>query len=200
MLSFLRALTYEPGCLGAVVPSGAALSELIAREITAASGPLIELGPGTGVFTRALLARGVREDHLTLIECRSDFVKLLRIRFPDARVLSMDAAHMRQRNLFHDTPVGAVVSGLPLLNMPPTKIMGVLSGAFSYMRPEGAFYQFTYGPRCPVPKPFLDRLGLRATRVGRAFLNVPPATVYKITRRHPSDRRSANPLRRIREH
>ena len=53
------------------------------------------------------------------------------------------------------------------------------------MRPTGSFYQFTYGPRCPVPRPILDRLGLKATRVGGTIRNIPPASVYRITRRQP---------------
>ncbi len=101
-------------------------------------------------------------------------------------MLSIDAARLRQHNLFNDASVGAVVSGLPLLNMSSAKIVGVLTGAFGYMRRGGAFYQFTYAPRCPVPRPFLDRLGLKATCLGRAFINVPPAAVYRITRRQPS--------------
>lgn len=186
VLSFFRAWVSDPGSVGALAPSGLALAKLMASEITADSGPIIELGPGTGVFTRALLARGVREEDLTLVEYQSDFVKLLQRRFPEARVLSMDAAGLHQRELFQNSPVGAVVSGLPLLNMPPRKALAILSGAFGYMRPSGAFYQFTYGPRCPVPRSFLDRLGLHATCVGRALVNVPPASVYRITRRRPS--------------
>ena len=50
------------------------------------------------------------------------------------------------------------------------------------MRPGGAFYQFTYGPRCPVPRPILDRLGLKATRIGGTVRNIPPAGVYRISR------------------
>jgi phosphatidylethanolamine/phosphatidyl-N-methylethanolamine N-methyltransferase len=67
--------------------------------------------------------------------------------------------------------------------MSPLKVTAILTGAFSYLRPGGAFYQFTYANRCPVPRRLLDRLGLKSTRVGRALLNVPPATVYKLTRR-----------------
>jgi phospholipid N-methyltransferase len=185
ILPFIRAWALHPGRVGAIAPSGAALAALMASEITSGSGPVIELGPGTGVFTRAILARGIREEDLTLIECGSDFVRLLQLRFPEARVLQVDAARLAHQNLFENAPVGSVVSGLPLLNIPARKVIAILSGAFGYMRPGGAFYQFTYGPRCPVPRPFLDRLGLKATRVGRAVLNVPPATVYRISRRTP---------------
>ena len=62
---------------------------------------------------------------------------------------------------------------------------GIVGGAFSLLRAGGAFYQFTYGPRCPVPRPILDRLGLEATRVGGTVRNLPPASVYRISRRKP---------------
>lgn len=183
VFSFLRAWVTDPGTVGALAPSGGSLAKLMASEITSASRPIIELGPGTGVFTRALLDRGLRQEDLTLIEYQSEFVRLLKRRFPKARVLSMDAAALHLNELFQNAPVGAVVSGLPLLNMSPRKSIAILAGSFSYLRPGGAFYQFTYGPRCPVPGSCLDRLGLHATRVGRALLNVPPASVYRIRRR-----------------
>jgi phosphatidylethanolamine/phosphatidyl-N-methylethanolamine N-methyltransferase len=186
VLSFFRALTADPLTVGAIAPSGLALAEAITREISAASAPVIELGPGTGVFTQALLDRGLREEDLTLIECGSDFARMLQVRFPRARVLWTDAARLDRHALFEAAPVGAVVSGLPLLNMTPRKVVSILTGVFSYVRPGGAMYQFTYGPRCPVPRPLLDRLGLKAARLGRVLRNVPPASVYRITRRSPT--------------
>lgn len=182
-LSFFMSWMSSPRRVGAIAPSGAALADLITREITGKTGPILELGPGTGAFTYKLLKRGVRPQDLTLIEYGSDFMKLLQMRFPGARVLWMDAARLATERLYDGAPVGAVVSGLPLLNMSTRKVVSILGGAFSYVRPGGAFYQFTYGLSCPIPRPVLDRLGLRATLVDRAFLNVPPAAVYKLTRR-----------------
>jgi phospholipid N-methyltransferase len=185
-LSFFTAWMAAPGRVGAIAPSGAALADLITRDITPNTGPVLELGPGTGAFTYHLLKRGVRQQDLTLIEYGSDFMRLLQFRFPGARVLWMDAARLASERLYEGAPVGAVVSGLPLLNMSPRKVMAIVGGAFSYLRPGGAFYQFTYGMRCPVRRPILDRLGLRATLVDRAILNVPPAAVYRLTRRAQS--------------
>ena len=119
VLFFLRAWTSDPLRVAAIAPSGPALAELITREITPECGSVLELGPGTGVFTRALLARGVRAEDLTLVENSADFAELLRIRFPKARVLRMNAARLYRHHLFDDAPVGAVVSGLPLLSMRP---------------------------------------------------------------------------------
>ncbi|WP_082070366.1 rRNA adenine N-6-methyltransferase family protein [Bradyrhizobium sp. LTSP885] len=185
-LSFFTAWMAAPGRVGAIAPSGAALAELITRDITANTGPVLELGPGTGAFTYQLLKRGLRQQDLTLVEYGSDFMRLLQLRFPGARVLWMDAGRLASERLFEGAPVGAVVSGLPLLNMSPRKVISIVGGAFSYLRPGGAFYQFTYGMRCPVRRPILDRLGLRATLVDRAILNMPPAAVYRLTRRPQS--------------
>jgi phosphatidylethanolamine/phosphatidyl-N-methylethanolamine N-methyltransferase len=113
-VSFFRALMADPYRVGAITPSGPALAELITREISASTGPVIELGPGTGVFTSALLRRGVREENLALIEYGSDFVRLLQLRFPDAHVLWMDAAQLKNLAVFEKASAGAVVSGLPL--------------------------------------------------------------------------------------
>jgi phospholipid N-methyltransferase len=185
VLLFFRALACSPRSVGAIVPSGANLASLITSEIDAASGPVLELGPGTGVFTEALLERGVKESDLTLVEYGSDFMRLLQARFPSARVLWMDAAWMASYKLF-EQPLGAVVSGLPLLNFPAKKVTAILTAAFSNLRDSGAFYQFTYGMQCPVSKSHLDELGLQANCMGRVLLNVPPASVYRFTRKQPS--------------
>jgi phospholipid N-methyltransferase len=182
-MSFFLAWLASPGRVGAIAPSGDALAELITREIGPSTGPVVELGPGTGAFTYKLLKRGVRPSDLSLVEYGSDFVKTLQLRFPGSRVLWMDAARIGSSGLFGEKDIGAVVSGLPLLNMSPRKMIAILDGSFSVIRAGGAFYQFTYGVRCPVPRRILDRLGLKATLVDRAILNIPPAAVYRLTRR-----------------
>jgi phospholipid N-methyltransferase len=183
IVKFARAWIRAPLQIGAVLPSGGALARLITSEIGPDTGPVIELGPGTGVFTSALLARGVQPSDLTLIEADPDFVRLLQLRFPGVRVLCADASRLTEVPLDTMRPAGAVVSGLPLLAMAPDAVTGIVTGSFAHLRPGGSFYQFTYGPRCPVPPAVLDRLGLEAVRVGRTFRNFPPAAVYRISRR-----------------
>jgi phospholipid N-methyltransferase len=183
IVKFARAWVRAPLQIGAVLPSGGALSRLITSEIGPDTGPIIELGPGTGVFTSALLARGVQPSDLTLIEADPDFVRLLQLRFPGVRVLCADASRLTEVQLDMSRPAGAVVSGLPLLAMTPDVVIGIMMASFAHLRPEGSFYQFTYGPRCPVPRPILDRLGLGAVRIGWTFRNFPPAAVYRLFRR-----------------
>jgi phospholipid N-methyltransferase len=68
--------------------------------------------------------------------------------------------------------------------MPPAQVTAIVQGAFErQLRSGGMFYQFTYGPRCPLPPALLARLNLQARRVGSALLNLPPAAVYCISRR-----------------
>ncbi|MGV2068062.1 class I SAM-dependent methyltransferase [Agrobacterium sp. 22-226-1] len=184
-LMFFRAWLSAPLRVASVTPSGRALSSLMTAEISGQTGTVIELGPGTGVFTEALLQQGVAEENLVLVEYGAEFANQLCARFPAATTVQMDAALLRKLPLHASAPVGAVVSGLPLLSMPVRKVHAVLEGAFSHLRHGGAFYQFTYGPRCPIARPLLDRLGLKATHVGCTLANVPPAAVYRITRRRP---------------
>ena len=180
-LRFARSWVSNPLRVAAIAPSGARLARLMTREIGVQHAPVLELGPGTGVFTRALLDRGIDEADLTLVELESDFAAILRDRYPRARVLHADASRLAGMNLFPDRQAGAVLSGLGLLSMPTRTVFGILAGAFACLRPDGAYYQFTYGPRCPVPRPILDRLGLKSERVGGTLVNLPPASVYRIS-------------------
>lgn len=183
-LFFLRSWLRNPRRVGAVAPSGQALARRITAQITPVSAPVIELGPGTGAFTQAILARGVPPEQLVLVEADRAFARALEARFPMLRVLAMDAARLgRSEPLFGDALAGAVVSGLPLLAMPGDVVEAIVAGAFAQLREGGSFYQFTYGPRCPVPRDMLERHGLVAQRIGYALWNLPPASVYRIARK-----------------
>ncbi|MDX8521558.1 class I SAM-dependent methyltransferase [Mesorhizobium dulcispinae] len=181
-LSFFMAWTLAPFRIGSVTPSSPSLAALITREIGPETGPVLELGPGTGPFTRALLERGVQERDLTLVEADPDFASLLTRRFPAARVVEMDAAGLRHLSLFDGPHAGAAVSGLPFRLISPRKSSAILEGVFANLRPGAALYQFTFGRRCPFDQTVLDRLDLEAVRIGSTFRNFPPATVYRVSR------------------
>lgn len=182
-LHFLHRWFADPRHVGAVAPSGRALAELITRHIHGRSGRIAEFGAGTGVFTHALLRRGVREGNLVLIERDETFAARLRERFPHAHVLAMDAERFGEWARAERFAAGAIVSGLPLRNFAQDSRRHILASAFASLCGDGAFYQFTYGFACPVPAALLERLQLEATRVGCALRNLPPATVYRLRRR-----------------
>lgn len=191
---FFEAWRAKPLQIAALAPSGAALAALMTHEIPPGIGQVLELGPGTGVFTRAILARGVRASALTLVEYEGAFAQLLSDRFPEATVIQMDAAKLIGDVRFGPGNFGAVISGLPLLSMRPRTVLRILAGSFGALGDGGSFYQFTYGPSCPVSRKILDRLGLKATRVGGTFANFPPAWVYRISRRSMPRNRGINSL------
>jgi len=182
-LRFFTAWLRAPLRVASITPSGNGLSELITSRISPATGAVLELGPGTGVFTRALLARGIAEQDISMVELDDDFVPLLRKRFPAARLVRMDARRIAHSDVFFGSRFGAVVSGLPLLSMPADAVTDILRGCLDYLQPEGAIYQFTYGPSCPIRRSILEALGLHAEWIGRTLRNVPPASVYRIARR-----------------
>jgi phosphatidylethanolamine/phosphatidyl-N-methylethanolamine N-methyltransferase len=181
LAAFFRALLAEPRKIGAIAPSGGRLARLMTSEIEPLSGKVLELGPGTGVFTQALLKRGLPARDLTLVELETRFIAPLRQRFPDATILQRDASELAackaELGLY-----AAIVSGLPFRNMPMEVISAIVGGAFGLLERGGAFYQFTYGHACSVPPGVLEPLGLKASRLGRVRLNIPPASVFRISR------------------
>jgi phospholipid N-methyltransferase len=136
-----------------------------------------------------MIARGIPEHRLALVEADSAFADALKARFPRARVLAMDATHLGEVAGLFDEPAGAIVSGLPLLAMPIGKVALILQGAFRHLRQGGALYQFTYLPRCPVPWRVMYDLELEAHSIGCAWANLPPAFVYRFSRISPEWRR-----------
>ena len=180
---FLRAWLADPFAIAAVAPSGPTLARLMTAGIGPETGPVIELGPGTGVFTRALLSQGVAPENLLLIERSPSFTLLLRERFPDLDIVCDLAQRLdhHARARLPGSP-GAIVSGLPLLAMARLAQQQILAAAFSALRPGGTFVQFTYGHVPPVDKAVAKGLRLRSDCIGRTFRNLPPASVYSIRR------------------
>lgn len=181
LAAFFRALLAEPRKIGAIAPSGGRLARLITSEIEPSTGRVLELGPGTGVFTEALLKRGLSARDLTLVELETRFIALLKQRFPDVTILQRDACELATCKA-ELGPQAAIVSGLPFRNMPAEAISAIVGGSFSLLERRGAFYQFTYGHVCSIPPGVLEELGLHAERLGRVRLNIPPASVFRISR------------------
>ena len=180
---FFKTWLKRPMRTGAVVPSSNALARLITSEIVPNGGPVIELGPGTGAFTRSILAKGLPEDKLTLVENSPDFIALLRQRYPKAQLLEMDVTRMRMwDDPWNNMQAQAVISGLPLLTMGLRAQWNVVGACMQSLRAGAAMYQFTYMTRCPIEPTILSRLGLKAERMGSAMFNLPPASVYRISK------------------
>jgi phosphatidylethanolamine/phosphatidyl-N-methylethanolamine N-methyltransferase len=174
---FIRSWIERPLTIGAVTPSGKILARTMARYVDPAStGPVVELGPGTGPVTEALVEAGVNPSRLVLVEFNPNFCRLLRSRYPDATLVQGDAYGMRKLlETLLLQPAAAVVSGLPLITKPIRTRLRLLRDAFDLMRPGAPFVQFTYSVAPPLPKRFG---GFSVESSQRIWMNIPPARVW----------------------
>jgi phosphatidylethanolamine/phosphatidyl-N-methylethanolamine N-methyltransferase len=177
---FFRSWLDNPAVAGAVSPSGRFLARMMARYVDPRkAGPVVELGPGTGAITEALLKRGIAPGRLFLVEFDPGFCKLLKRRFPGVHVIKGDAYQLSQtlKGRFRRPPA-AIVSSLPLLLKPETQRLALLADAFDCMTPDGCFVQFTYGRISPVPRDKALALDFHVEASPPVWLNLPPARVW----------------------
>jgi phosphatidylethanolamine/phosphatidyl-N-methylethanolamine N-methyltransferase len=176
-VQFIRSWFEKPLSTGAVMPSGKLLARTMARQVdTETAGPIIELGPGTGPVTEALVAHGVDPARLVLVEFNPVFCRMLRSRYPAATVVQGDAYRLKHLlgSLMRE-PAAAVVSGLPLFTKPLRTRLRLISEAFGLLTPNAPFIQFTYSVVSPIPKTLP---GVHARATERIWLNLPPAQVW----------------------
>ena len=174
---FLRSWIEKPLHMGAVMPSSKLLARTMAQYVDVDSkGPVIELGPGTGAITNALIEHGVDQKRLVLVEYNPGFCALLRDRYPQARVVQGDAYALRASlDAVLDVPASAVVSGLPLVTKPMLTRLKLIRDAFVALAPGAPFVQFTYSVAPPIPK---SLPGVSTEASERIWMNLPPARVW----------------------
>ena len=176
---FWRNLLEHPRLTGAVAPSSPFLARAMARAIgPAAQGLIVELGPGTGPVTKALINEGVARERLVLVEYDAGFCRMLAQRFAPARVVQGDAYDLPATLAdYAGVKIAAVVSSLPLLNQPAALRAKLIDDAFALMGPRGVFVQFTYGLDSPVPRQACVNK-YSATGGAPIWRNLPPARVW----------------------
>jgi len=174
---FIRSWLDKPISMGAVSPSGRALARTMAGYVDPAiPGPVIELGPGTGPVTEALVKHGIDPARLVLVEFNPSFCRLLRTRYPEATVIQGDAYRIQHLlgGLLRES-AAAVVSGLPLQTKPFKQRLKLMGEAFELMTPGAPLVQFTYAMVSPIPmRP--SEVTAEASRP--IWQNLPPARVW----------------------
>jgi len=175
---FLQEWLANPQRTGSVTPSSPRLAAAMARWLPVdPESYVLELGPGTGAVTQALLERGLREDRLVAIERNPKLARLLRKRFPSAHVITGDAWQLDDLLREHAEPierVGAVISSLPLLNFPPAKAEALAEKIRSILEQGGKWVQFSYHLGTRRPHGTSQFLRLASNII---WLNIPPARV-----------------------
>ncbi|MDB5490551.1 MAG: phospholipid N-methyltransferase [Micavibrio sp.] len=175
-LRFLGRMVAHPRRVGAIAPSGHALAEAMVSQVDMSQpGPVLELGPGSGVMTRELLARGLPPEQLTVIERDPEFAKIVSLRFPDVNVINGDAFKLGEL-LTGKFPqkFKAIISGIPLLNLPADRRGELINTALDQLAPGAPLIQFSYGFHSPVAAPS----GSRVEMTTFIWRNLPPARVW----------------------
>ena len=184
-LKFFKGWIDKPKAVGSIIPTSSVTAKRMASIIDTSSGlPVLEVGPGTGVITKAILARGVKPENLTCIEYAHDFVVHLQRNYPGVDVIEGDAFDL-------DTTLGekakltfvSVVSGVPLLNFPVATRVKYIESLLDRMPAGRPIVQLTYGPKSPVP-PGLGNYTVE--RFDFIIRNIPPTTlwIYRRGKRH----------------
>jgi len=174
LLGFAREFLRSPRNTGAICPSSSALAQRMAAMVPDGPGKVIELGPGSGPMTNALLCRGVRPEDLILVERSRHFADKLRQRFPTVQIIHGDACELADLLGNSKEPIRAIVSSLPLRSLPRDTVEAIREQIARISGPGTRVIQFTYhihDLRDPSEPPF--SLAQRSV----VWRNFPPARV-----------------------
>jgi phosphatidylethanolamine/phosphatidyl-N-methylethanolamine N-methyltransferase len=179
-LLFWRRYLHRPLGVGAVAPSGPNLARAMIETLAPGDkDTIVEIGPGTGPFTRALIAAGIEPSRLILVEFDAEFVRHLRQRFPGVNVLQGDASQLPQllKEQGHGT-VPRILSGLPLRSMPSGARSAITRAMATSLAAQGSLVQFSYFVAPPLAEAEVKACGLTGRRARAVMANIPPAFVW----------------------
>ena len=176
-LKFFKGWIDKPRAVGSIVPTSTITARKMASIVDTKSGlPVLEVGPGTGVVTRAILAHGVKPENLYAVEYSADFVRHLRRLYPGVNVIEGDAFNLDKTLGDHkDMVFDSVVSGVPLLNFPVPQRVAYIESLLDRVPPGRPIVQLTYGPVSPVPP---GRGNYTVERFHFILRNIPPTQLW----------------------
>jgi phosphatidylethanolamine/phosphatidyl-N-methylethanolamine N-methyltransferase len=175
--AFLKSVYRDPARAGSVAPSSSALSRRMASLVRDDAAHVLEIGAGTGAFTRALLERGIPPERLWAVEIDSSLADFLEEQFPTVHVLCGNAVDLAALlPAWVQGRIDAVVSGVPMRNLSREERRRTVTSALKMLKAGGELLQFTYGFRSPIET---KGLSLKAEALGRVWSNLPPAAVWR---------------------
>ena len=180
-LLFLRRWLANPLQMGSIVPSSAALCRRIVQQVHLEDGEaVLELGAGTGVIGRALLASGIPGTQMVTIEIVPSMAEHLRQILPGVYVIAGDARRLPDLlpSRFGGR-IGTVICGIPLVLLPLAEQRRFID-AIEAVAPGKGFLHYSYCVTSPLP---WRKHGLVARREAWTALNFPPASVWRYTPR-----------------
>ncbi|MGE6742211.1 phospholipid N-methyltransferase PmtA [Allorhizobium pseudoryzae] len=180
-IRFFKGWIDGPKRVGAILPTSGITARRMASVITPKTGlPVLELGPGTGIITKAILQRGIKPENLVSIEFSTDFFQHLTRNFPGVHFINGDAFDLQNTlGSFKDVQFDAVISAIPMLSFPMERRIALLEDLLDRMPHGRPVMQITYGPVSPiVAKPDSYRI----KHFDFVVRNIPPAQLWVYTR------------------
>ena len=177
--TFLKEFFTNPRHTGALFPSSKALAKRMASFVPQQeNGLVVELGPGTGPVTLALLNAGVPPERLVLVEFSEELVNCLRRKFPQLKIIhgnACDLADLLDQHLGKERPeIISIVSSLPLKTLPKQVVVRISAETRKVLSKNGNLIQFTYDIR---PKQPVRYEGLNRVASTIVWKNMPPARI-----------------------
>ncbi len=178
-IAFLRGFLERPKEVGSIIPSSRWMERRITRTADLAKAKLaVELGPGTGGTTKALLAAMAPDAKLLAIEINPGFCQLIQESINDPRLIVHEgsAADIPEALVKHDLGAPDVVlSGIPFSTMPKELGLAILRSVESSLAPGGRFVAYQF-------RDVVHTLGKQVfgpASVQLELLNMPPMRVYR---------------------
>ena len=174
-LVFFKRFVSHPGRVGSVIPSSRFLCRQMIKQIPwSEANVIIELGPGTGVFTKTILGKKRQDAQFFVVERDPAFQQVLRDRFPGLLIRD-EAIHLtRYLSELQLAKADVIISGLPFAVFPPDLRKGILDNVLESLAPGGMFVTFQYSLQ--LKRELQQRFG--KVEISFTPLNVPPAFVY----------------------
>jgi phosphatidylethanolamine/phosphatidyl-N-methylethanolamine N-methyltransferase len=171
----------KPLRIAAANPSGSRLADALAGCVDLArSGPVLELGAGTGSLTRGLVRAGCPQDRIVALEREPRLVAVLRRDFPRMTVIEGDATRIGEYLAGRVERLAGVVSSLPIKWFPLEAQRAIVNPCLELLGPGGRFLQITNAFASPLP---IDSLGIAGRELSRVWLNLLPAQIWSYSQR-----------------
>ena len=152
-IRFFKGWQRDKKGVGALLPTSSITARRMASVIDTSSGlPVLELGAGTGVITKAILERGVHPRNLVSLEYASHFYDLLRRRFPEVDIRNGDVFDLDTvLDERRDQAFDCVISAVPMLSFPLERRITLMRNLLSRIPRGRPVIQITHGPMSPLP-------------------------------------------------
>ncbi|MFC3071692.1 phospholipid N-methyltransferase PmtA [Shinella pollutisoli] len=182
-IRFFKGWMSNTRAVGSIIPTSSITARRMASVVEPSSGrPVLELGPGTGVITKAILQTGLAPDRLVSVEYSTDFYNHLVERFHGVNFINGDAFDLDATlGALADTTFDCIISAVPLLNFPMHRRVALIEDLLSRVPAGRPVVQISYGPLSPVVA-MPDRY--RISHLDFVVRNIPPAQLWTYSRPH----------------